>query len=165
MLESPGAAGVGQAVPITPLQSLMGFYEAEGRYSATGRDEDRNALLATLHPGIVLHQPASLPYGGVWQGRDGFGRWLDAFTQAWAGIEPLDPAFYPAGDDVLVSTVTMRATSRSSGVTLVMPLCQVIRFCDGLPIEWRNFAWDTAHMLDALRPPPVHHPSQPSSNG
>jgi hypothetical protein len=31
-----------------------------------------------------------------------------------------------------------------------MPICQVIRFVDDLPIEWRNFAWDTQRMLDAL---------------
>jgi hypothetical protein len=31
-----------------------------------------------------------------------------------------------------------------------MPICQVIRFSDELPIEWRNFAWDTAKMLEAL---------------
>lgn len=29
-------------------------------------------------------------------------------------------------------------------------MCQVIRFSNDLPIEWRNFAWDTAHMREAL---------------
>ena len=65
----------------TPFMSLMRFYQAEARDSATGDTEDRSALLATLHPDIVLYQPESLPYGGEWRGREAFGQWLDAFVQ------------------------------------------------------------------------------------
>ena len=31
-----------------------------------------------------------------------------------------------------------------------MPMYQVIRLADDLPIEWRNFAWDIAKMTNAL---------------
>ncbi|MET4247221.1 hypothetical protein ABIA88_001414 [Bradyrhizobium sp. LA6.4] len=32
----------------------------------------------------------------------------------------------------------------------MMPMCQVIRFSDDLPIDWRNFAWYTViKMIDA----------------
>jgi ketosteroid isomerase-like protein len=134
------------------FRSLMRFYEAEGRYSASGSAADRAALLNTLHPDIVLHQPESLPYGGVWRGREAFGQWLDAFVHAWTQITPTDPAFHACGDNVLISTVTMRASARSTGTQIVMPICQVIRFSDDLPIEWRNFAWDTARMVHALGP-------------
>jgi uncharacterized protein len=136
-----------------PYSSLMRFYEAEARYSASGLAADRTTLLATLHRDIVLHQPESLPYGGQWKGRDEFARWLEAFVGAWNHIVPTDPVFYTCGDDVLVATVVMRATSKASGSLIEMPMCQVIRFSDGLPIEWRNFAWDTATMLNALRIP------------
>jgi ketosteroid isomerase-like protein len=135
----------------TPFRSLMRFYEAETKYSASGAPRDRDLLLSTLHPEIVLHQPASLPYGGEWRGREGFGHWLDSFTQTWTNIEPVDPLFYTCSPEVLVSTVTMRARARSTGLRIDMPMCQVIRFANDLPIEWRNFAWDTALMLQALR--------------
>lgn len=36
------------------FQSLMRFYGAEGRYSASGGAADRTTLLDTLHPDIVL---------------------------------------------------------------------------------------------------------------
>lgn len=52
------------------FQSLMRFYGAEGRYSASNDPIDRAALLDTLHPEIALYQPESLPYGGVWRGRE-----------------------------------------------------------------------------------------------
>jgi uncharacterized protein len=134
----------------TPFQSLMRFYEAEARYSATGDAADRSALLLTLHPEIVLYQPESLPYGGEWRGREAFGQWLDAFVRTWTDVTPTDPVFHTCGDDMIISTVTMRASSRATGREIVMPICQVIRFSAGLPIEWRNFAWDTAKMLDAI---------------
>lgn len=133
------------------FQSLMGFYKAEARYSASGNGVDRTALLGTLHPDIVFYQPESLPYGGVWRGREAFGKWLDTFVRTWTGITPTDPVFHICGNDILISTVTMRAVARSTGIEIVMPMCQVIRFCDDLPIEWRNFAWDTAKMNDALK--------------
>lgn len=132
-------------------RSLMRFYEAEARYSASGDPADREALLATLHPEIVLFQPASLPYGGEWRGRQAFGRWLDAFTWTWAEIQPIDPSFLTCADDVVVATVTMQARARSTGGALRMPMCQVIRFADDMPVEWRNFAWDTAEMIAVLR--------------
>ena len=134
------------------FQSLMRFYGAEGRYSASNDPIDRAALLDTLHPEIVLYQPESLPYGGVWRGREAFGEWLDAFVQTWTSITPTDPVFYACGNDVLISTVTMRASARSTGAEIVMPMCQVIRFSNDLPIKWQNFAWDTAKMIDALKP-------------
>ncbi len=75
----------------------MRFYEAEARYSATGDAADRSALLSNLHPDIVLYQPESLPYGGEWRGREGFGMWLDAFVQTWTDVMPTDPVFYTSG--------------------------------------------------------------------
>jgi uncharacterized protein (TIGR02246 family) len=141
------------------VQALTRFYEAEARYSASGSRADREALLSTLHRDIVLYQPQSLPYGGEWHGREGFGQWLDAFTRTWADVTPTDPVLYACKDDVLISTVTMRARAFATGVEIAIPICQVIRFADGLPIEWRNFAWDTAAMLDALgsRPATARH--------
>lgn len=91
-----------------PFRSLMRFYEAEANYSASGSAVDRRSLLASLHPNIVLYQPESLPYGGQWQGREGFGRWLDAFVESWTDITPLNPVFHTCGEETLVSTVTMR---------------------------------------------------------
>jgi ketosteroid isomerase-like protein len=132
------------------LRSLMRFYEAEARYSGSGKPADREALLKTLHRDIVLYQPESLPYGGEWRGREGFGHWLDAFVRTWADVTPTDPVVHVCGENVIVSTVTMRARACATGTSIAMPMCQVIRFSDGLPIEWRNFAWDTAKMLQAL---------------
>jgi hypothetical protein len=44
----------------------------------------------------------------------------------------------------------MRAQAHHSGQWIEMPMCQVIVFEDGLPIEWRNFALDTARLNHVL---------------
>jgi hypothetical protein len=128
----------------SPRLSLIRFYEAEARYSASGRADDRKALLKTLDADIRLHQPESLPYGGTWEGREGFGRWL------WSDIKPMNPVIHNCGEKILICSVTMRATARITGASVEMPMCQVIRFSRTGPLEWRNFAWNTAAMVAVL---------------
>lgn len=137
----------------TPLDALLRFYAAEEHYSASG-SEDFSPVAETLHPDIVLYQPESLPYGGTWHGLDGFETWMKAFTASWSVIRPRDPVFYQPDEQTLISTVTMEARSRATGRTVHMPMCQLLKIKDGRPIEWRNFAWDTAELNAAL----AHHP-------
>jgi hypothetical protein len=59
--------------------------------------------------------------------------------------------FHVCRDDIVIAIVTMHAFARSTGVEIVMPMCQLIRFSDEFPIEWRNFAWNTARTNDSLR--------------
>lgn len=136
--------------PTSAAQSILRFYEAEAEYSSTRNAKSRIALLETVHPEIVLHQPSSLPYGGRFAGRASFGDWLDRFMDTWEDVTPVDPATIECGADTLVITVTMQAVARSTHRAISMPMCQIIRFAEGLPIEWRNFAWDTKAMSDAL---------------
>jgi uncharacterized protein len=134
---------------VSPLESLKRFYAAEERYAAS-TPQDFSPVAATLHPQIVLYQPESLPYGGEWRGHGGVEAWIKAFTAAWSAVQPRNPVFHQPDDRTLISLVTMRAQARHDGHWIEMPMCQVITFEDGLPIEWRNFAWDTARLNDAL---------------
>ena len=124
------------------LAALQRFYAAEELYSTSGR-QDFGPVAATIHPDIVLFQPESLPYGGTWHGRTGFETWMKAFTAAWEYVRPRDPVLFEPSDDYIISLVTMEAKSRKTQGIVRMPMCQIIRTSDGLPIEWRNFAWDT----------------------
>jgi ketosteroid isomerase-like protein len=136
----------------TPFQSLMRFYEAEGRYSATGDAADRRELLATLHPDIVLYQPESLPYGGEWRGREAFGKWLDAFVQTWTDITPTELAFYTCGDDTLIAVygllpklnVEARAIARSSHITY-------LRMARGVIVATAQVAASLEDIVETLR--------------
>ena len=71
---------------------IQRFYEAEAAYLTPGGG-DFEALAATPDPECVLHQPASLPYGGEWRGPAEFARWLQAFSTQWSSLEVKDPEF------------------------------------------------------------------------
>jgi len=134
----------------SPLREALGrCWEAQGAYIAGGR-KDFAAMAATLHPEIVLEQPASLPYGGEWHGHDGLRRWLEAMDAAWSAVEVADPLIAEAAGSVIVQA-EFRATARKSGRTVAMPICEVVRFEAGLPIGWRVFYFDTASLLRPLR--------------
>jgi uncharacterized protein len=135
--------------------ALLRFYEAEELFAASGR-RDFAPVAATIHPAIVLFQPESLPYGGVWRGHDGFERWMHAFTETWLSVRPRDAVVIEHSNDTIISLVTMEAESRSTRQVVSMPMCQVIRTAGGLPVEWRNFAWDTWAINRAVGHSPIN---------
>jgi uncharacterized protein len=128
--------------------ALARCWEAQAAYIAGGR-KDFAAMAATLHPEIVLEQAASLPYGGRWRGHRGLHGWLEAMDAAWSSVEVEAPAIVEAGQTVIVEAV-FRASARESGEVVAMPICEIIRFADGLPVSWRVFYFDTAAILAAL---------------
>lgn len=139
-------------MPSAALAAMQHFYEAEELYSSAGQ-KNFAQIAATIHPEIVLFQPDSLPYGGEWHGHQGFEDWTQAFTRAWLYVRPRDAQVIACSDDTIVSLVTMEAQARASHKQVRMPMCQIVRMRDNLPVEWRNFAWDTAVLNDALADP------------
>ena len=129
--------------------TLMKFYEAETVYLAPGGG-DFSVIAETLHPDCVLHQPASLPYGGEWKGPDGFKSWMEAFGEEWASLEVKDPQFFPSGEDVIFSRSHVYAVSKRTGEKIDWPLLQFFRVRDGKIAELRPFHWDTARMIPGM---------------
>ena len=127
---------------------IQRFYEAEAAYLIP-RGGDFEALAATLDPDCVLHQPASLPYGGEWRGPAGFERWLKAFGAQWSSLEVKGSDFYPV-DDVVFSRSHVYAVARVSHQAVDWPLLQFFRMRGAKILELRPFHWDTAAMLPAL---------------
>ena len=128
--------------------TLTRFYEAETVYMGPGGG-DFSVIAGTLDEDCVIHQPASLPYGGEWRGHAGFEAWMRAFSDAWSHLEVRNPRFHPAGD-VVVSRSHVHATARASGRVTDWPLLQFVRVRDAKILELRPFHWDTAAMLSAL---------------
>jgi ketosteroid isomerase-like protein len=128
--------------------TLMQFYEAETAYLAS-ETRDFSILAPTLDPEVEIHQPASLPYGGVWRGHDGFEAWMRAFGEQWAHLEVRDPQFHPAGD-VIFSRSHVHAVARATGRAVDWPLLQFFRVRNGRIRELRPFHWDTAALLPAF---------------
>jgi len=114
------------------------------------QDDDELDLLATaFHRGVMVHEPASLPYAGDWRGLDGVGRLFKTMRDTWSelAVEGLQAA--QSGDTVHMSC-RLRLTARRSGTTLSQPFAEVLRFEDGLLIEGMPFYFDTAAIRFAL---------------
>lgn len=138
---------------MTAQAALDRFYEAEMSYLAAGGPAGGASfagLAATLHPDVVMHQAAGLPYGGDWVGPEGIERFFTAMSETWSSLEVLDPEYLTQGDTVAI-VLRMRARSRATGREVDMPMVQVVRIEDGLIRDFRPFYWDTAAVSDACR--------------
>jgi hypothetical protein len=71
---------------------------------------------------MVFHEPASLPYGGIYRGLQGIG------PSSWAGLQ---------------------GRSKRTGEQVDEPYVELLRFRDGKAIEGR-IQMDTARILQAL---------------
>jgi ketosteroid isomerase-like protein len=126
---------------------LKGMYAAESEYLATG-GVSFDPLAPYFHPDVVLHQAATLPYGGTWHGHDGIARFFVAMSATWSRFELGEQEFLATGDTVVVRT-EVHATARATGRELRFPILQTITVQDGRISEVRPFYWDTAAVAAA----------------
>src|SRR4051812_36596882 len=98
--------------------------------SSSGRID---AALELLDPAVVIHEAESLPYGGVFHGRDGFREIMDRIGGMMdfeiGSLDILD-----AGG-VAVAKVTATFTSRSSGEAITMEVVEIYTVRDGLIVD------------------------------
>jgi uncharacterized protein len=118
-------------------------------YGHLGRGE-REAAFALLHDNFVLHQAASLPYGGDFVGRTGVEHFFRLLSETWGEFGSRDVAYVEVGDRV-IATSQMYGTLRSTMTKIEMPMVQVYRVHDGKLVETHPFYWDTALIAAAGR--------------
>jgi ketosteroid isomerase-like protein len=136
---------------IDAWDALERFYAAEADYLAAGGPgkADFSGMAAHLAPDVVMHQAASLPYGGTWRGHDGMERFMAAMSEAWTGLTFLEQHRAVDGATaVVLNRCAFRA--RATGRELETSVLQWITVRDGLVREFRPFYLDTAAVLDAL---------------
>ena len=144
---------VGAAVVSAARAALERFYAAEEAYLAA-ETPDFAAIAATLHPDCLIRQPATLPYGGEWQGHIGFEAWMRSFRATWSALSVRDPhVFLTENEAVIFSRSHVHATARATGRRTDWPLLQQIEARDGLILTLQPFHWDTAAMLSTLAGP------------
>ena len=125
-----------------PLRVVQTIYEAGAR-------GDIVTALAQYSPACAVHEPDSLPFGGLWQGPAGIGQVLGIVFQVFDKFEPRPQAFIADGERVAV-LVDLTVRVRKTGEELTMPLLELYTVRDGQVVEFRPFYWDTARVLAAL---------------
>jgi ketosteroid isomerase-like protein len=109
---------------------------------------DMEEVLSLLADDIVVHEAASLPYGGDHRGHDGFLRLADAFNRVWEMTSPLDLTFLDAGERVVV-LVRYDVVARATGRPLTLDHVEIYTVRDGKIADLDIYYRDTAAIAAA----------------
>lgn len=129
---------------MTPLDASKAMYAEVAR----GNWE---AVADYMADDFVIHEPASLPYGGEWRGRDALqrlyahvmGYWDDPVV-AWQELV--------GGEQHTVALLHFTVTARASGKRFDTHIAEVTRFDDaGKMASMRIHYFDTAAMVGQLQ--------------
>ena len=106
------------------------------------REKDIEAVLALMHPELLVIEPESLPYGGTWNGREGFAELLEKLM----GFGELGIESYKIHEteDGLVMEFEISFTSHKDGEVFRTTAVEVDRLEDGLVKEIDIFYKDVA---------------------
>jgi uncharacterized protein len=132
-------------------------------FDAVGR-HDQAAILEAYHPQVVIHEAASLPYGGEYHGHGGALVHVNAFYQTWAGLKPSASRELPEEAQREQSTVFLETTREyvvvfgqntalapQSGRKLDVPEAFVFKMRDGKVAESWMLNQDTVAILEFLK--------------
>jgi ketosteroid isomerase-like protein len=113
------------------------------------------ARLLTLfdHERLELHEPESLPYGGIYRGVNGFTQAMSRLGKCWSKVGFKDFAFAAAAEDggeTMIASFSMTATARSTGKTATFPVLEVVHFANAKIVMIKPFYWDTHALREVL---------------
>jgi ketosteroid isomerase-like protein len=115
-------------------------------------DTASNAMLAAATPDVEIHEPASLPQGGVHKGHDAWLELHQTMRSLWEQkVETVHVWDLPE-DDVIVLYSMMDWTAKDTGRQIRFPAVEVLTFRDGLICKVEIFHQDAKAVLDTLQP-------------
>jgi uncharacterized protein len=128
--------------------------EATRRLFKAVEERDVASVLAAYDPEIVIHDAASLPYGGVHYGLTGAKQHIEGAAQTWNPLQSdaerkMDALFLDAGEYVVVLW-RLKGLATSNGRTLDMPTVSVYKMRSGKIIESQMFYSDTVAIVQFL---------------
>lgn len=123
--------------------------------SARSKDE----MMQYFSPDARFYEPESLPYGGEYHGPERFAEFIDVFAATWSSIttEVIDVL---ASDTRATTFSVATFTSRATGKSATIPLCEVWEFADGKIVRVDAVYGDTVPILRALAAEPRIPPSE-----
>ena len=128
----------------TPRAVLLAFYEAEAEYMTKAQhsgNADFSKMRLTMSPKVVLHQSPDLPFGGDYQGHDGYEDWAKRMSRIFDRLEVSERQFFEQGETVVV-VCRFRTRSRVTALEQDYPMVQVVRVEDGQIVDFRPFYWN-----------------------
>src|SRR2546422_233752 len=122
---------------MTPDEMISVFTTILEACAPVWRDEPLGALppdvASLLHPDFELHEAPSLPFGGVWRGPEGLLALMKEMQSSWD--LQLGEQDILAANDSLVLRMDMKGTSKVTGQSFDVSVCEVWDFRDDLVIR------------------------------
>ena len=115
-------------------------------------DTASNAMLAAATPDVEIHEPASLPQGGVHKGHDAWLELHHLMRSLWEQKVETVHVWDVPDDDVIVLYSMMDWTAKATGRQIRFPAVEVLTFRDALICKVEIFHHDAKAVLDTLQP-------------
>src|SRR5712691_11542948 len=144
-------------MPQQHVETVKRLFDAVNR-------RDQAALLEAYHSEVVIHEAASLPYGGDYHGHEGALAHVNAFYQTWEGLKPgvskelpeeaqqeYSLLFLETTQEYVVVFGRNTALAPQSGRKLDVPEVWVFKMRDGKVAESWMLNQDTVATLDFLK--------------
>jgi ketosteroid isomerase-like protein len=109
-------------------------------------ERDIEALIACLDPQFELHSKLAAVAPAVYHGHDGARSWYQDLDDAWEYLRAEPEAYFDLGQNTLAFYV-LRARGRQSGLELALPIAALVKWRDGLAVNWMTYD----NREDALR--------------
>ncbi|KAH8647962.1 hypothetical protein BX600DRAFT_476058 [Xylariales sp. PMI_506] len=138
----------------TAADILHAFYAAEREFMAAPLDtRDPAALAATLSPDFQGIQSPDLPWGGIWDGIDGFFAWGKRVGELFDLLDVQNPRIYERdGADEVVVVLNLHLRVRKTQEELDHPMVQVVKVDleKGVIKSFQPFMWNVAGLNEKL---------------
>lgn len=119
------------------------FYEAS-------RAGDFDRVRAVLAPGVMLTEPDSVPYGGVYRGPEAvISAAIDLFTK-YFDFTRNEVRYILAEGENAIARVDVSGTTHTSGKPIAFSATECFVVRDGLITEIQPYHFDTAAVIEAL---------------
>ena len=104
--------------------------------------------------GIVIHEAASLPYGGDWTGKDGLRALMDRIASvANLSVSPAGVELFDVGHGHVITRQTALLSSPGTGETLPVQMVEVYKLVNGKITDIDVYYKDTKAMSDFFGSP------------
>lgn len=123
---------------MSPVEASRAMYDCVARGDWAGVE-------SFMAEDFTIHEPASLPYGGEWRGKDALQRLYAHVMGFWA--EPQVEWEGLVGDErFAVALLRFSMTSRATGERFTQTVSEVTRFEGGKMAEMRIHYFDSAEV-------------------
>lgn len=143
------------AVPPQPSRNLLAYRRlrrsAEFEHDITS-DKSRQAMWDNFTEDYEITEPASLPHGGVYKGREEWAKMNATMRSLWAQkVVPLHVWDVPE-DDLIILYSEMEWTARATGKTVSFPAVELLYYTNEKISKVEMFLLDSQIILDTLEP-------------